>query len=161
MKKPALLFCLFAIAFNNSVFAKQADLQPFSKGSYQQLLKQQQNRPMMLVIWSVTCPSCMKDMAMLKKMTDAHPEILMILLSVDDFSDADQVQTVLQHHQLTGLQSWLFTKNNSAKLRFEIDPGWYGELPRTYFFNKAQQRFGFSGVLSEQDYESMFTKILK
>ena len=161
MKRSALIFCLFALAFNNSVFAKQADLQPFSKGSYQQLLKQQKNRPMMLVIWSVTCPSCMKDMATLKKLTDAHPEILTILLSVDDFSDADQVQTILQQHQLTNLQNWLFTENNSAKLRFEIDPSWYGELPRTYFFNKAQQRTGASGVLSEQDFDTLFSKILK
>jgi len=34
------------------------------------------------------------------------------------------------------------------KLRFYIDPGWYGELPRSYFYDAAQQRSGHSGALT-------------
>jgi hypothetical protein len=45
----------------------------------------------------------------------------------------------------------MFSDENSDKLRFEIDPKWYGELPRTYFFNAAHQRVGMSGVLSKKE----------
>jgi len=32
---------------------------------------------------------------------------------------------------------------------------------RTYFFDKTHQRTGISGVLSKEDYDAMFAKILK
>jgi hypothetical protein len=32
---------------------------------------------------------------------------------------------------------------------------------KTYFFDKAHQREGVSGIISETDYEARFTKILK
>jgi hypothetical protein len=55
----------------------------------------------------------------------------------------------------------IWSVNCSSCLKdFEIDPKWYGELPRTYFLDAAHQRTGVSGVLSKEDYETMFTRIL-
>ena len=38
----------------------------------------------------------------------------------------------------------------------EIDPQWFGELPRTYFLDSKHQREGISGALSYEDYQSIF-----
>ena len=54
----------------------------------------------------------------------------------------------------------VFTEDNSAKLRFEIDPSWYGELPRTYFFDKKHQRSGLSGVISHEKYNEKINTVL-
>lgn len=84
----------------------------------------------------------------------------MVMLATDDASATDEVQQILAKNELTGLENWLFADENPQKLRYEIDPKWYGELPRTYFLNKKHDREGFSGVLSQEDYESRFKKML-
>lgn len=85
----------------------------------------------------------------------------MIMLAADEPSATEQIQSTLEKHQLSDIENWVYADDNTKKLQFEIDPKWYGELPRTYFFDKAHQRTGVSGVLSKQDYDEMFAKILK
>ncbi len=152
-----LLFLLLA-ALNAPA---QAEPSAFTSGSYQQLLASNANQPFMLVIWSVNCSSCLKDMALLNDIHKSRPELKIIMLAADELSATEQVQQLLEKNQLSGIESWVYAEENTQKLQFEIDPKWYGELPRTYFFDKAHQRTGASGVLSKDDYEAMFAKILK
>ena len=85
----------------------------------------------------------------------------MIMLAADEPSVAEQVKQLLSKYQLETIENWLFADDNAEKLRFEIDPKWYGELPRTYFFDSAHQRTGKSGVMSKEDYQAMFATIIK
>jgi thiol-disulfide isomerase/thioredoxin len=153
--------CLLILSsFSQLSHAEQAKLKPFVPGSYQQLLDSNADKPFMLVIWSITCSSCLKDMALLNKMHKANPTINMVMLATDDATATEQIQQILTKNELTGLENWLFADENPQKLRYEIDPKWYGEMPRTYFFNKKHEREGISGVLSQEDYETLFKKIL-
>ncbi|HEY8096345.1 MAG TPA: hypothetical protein VIE65_09695 [Methylobacter sp.] len=154
---PGLLF-LFLALLNTPV---QAEPSAFTSGSYQQILADNANQPFMLVIWSVNCSSCLKDMALLSSIHQSRPEIKMIMLAADELSATNQVQQILEKNQLSEIESWVYAEENTQKLQFAIDPKWYGELPRTYFFDKAHQRTGVSGVLSKEDYDAMLTKILK
>ena len=151
-----LLSCLAAIPSQ----AEPATLKPFVPGSYQQLLASNTNKPFMLAIWSITCSSCLKDMALLNTLHKAHPDINMVMLATDDASATEQIQEILAKNELSGLENWLFADDNAQKLRYEIDPKWYGEMPRTYFLDKKHEREGISGVLSQEDYESRFQKLL-
>jgi thiol-disulfide isomerase/thioredoxin len=160
MKKLALFICFLTLLIQIPAAADESDLRTFDKNSYRTLLSQYENRPLVLVLWSITCSSCMKEMAALKTFSETHPELSLVLVSVDDFSDADSVRAVLEKNQLTGMDNWLFSEANSARLRFQIDPAWYGELPRTYFYNAAHERTAVSGVLSEQDYDQLIQQIL-
>lgn len=141
--------------------ATAAKIQPFIPGSYRQILANHTKQPFLLVLWSVNCPSCMKDMALLGDIHKNQPELNIILLAADDLSATEQVQNILQKLHLTDLESWVFADDNDRKLRFEIDSKWYGEIPRTYFFNAAQQRTAVSGVLSKNKYDEMIDKILQ
>jgi hypothetical protein len=157
---PILLF-IFLTGFNVSVRGDQSALNQFKQGSYQQILASNANHPLMLVIWSVNCSSCLKDMAQLSNIHKSRPELKIIMLAADDLSAMDQIQQILEKNQLSMVENWVFADENTQKLRFEIDPKWYGELPRTYFFDTAHQRTGVSGVLTTQDYEAKITSILK
>lgn len=159
MRKTVSLFCLFFAFVNAPVFAETSPLKAFEPGSYQTLLNQHQDKPMMLVLWSITCSSCLKELQSLKSVIDKHPGVSVVTVSVDDFSEAEQVNDILANNQLNQFDNWLFSENNSAKLRFQIDPGWYGELPRTYFFDVQHNRNGISGILSEQDYDKILTAL--
>ena len=161
IKKQFLSVLIILLAtINSTVQAEQADLKPFTSGSYQQILSSNANQPFMLVIWSITCSSCLKDMALLKRIHTKRPELKMILLAADDISETGQIVPILEKSQLAGVENWVYADENTQKLQFEIDPKWYGELPRTYFFDKAHQREGISGVLTEADYEARIKKIL-
>jgi thiol-disulfide isomerase/thioredoxin len=146
---------------NSPVQAEKPVLKPFKTGSYQQILASNANQPFMLVVWSLTCSSCLKDMPLLSRIHKKRPELKMIMLAADDISETGQIQPILEKSQLSGIENWIYADENTQKLQFEIDPKWYGELPRTFFFDKAHHREGISGVLSEADYEAKFTKILK
>jgi hypothetical protein len=154
------LLCVLLAAFNFSANGQTA-LKPFISGSYQQLLATNANNPFMLVVWSVDCSSCLKEMALLSDIQKNNPNIKMIMLATDELSANEQIEQILKQHQLDGIENWVFADENSQKLRFEIDPKWYGELPRTYFFDSAHQRTGISGVMSKEAYEAMFAKIIK
>jgi len=154
---PGLAFILLNV-FN---IPAQAAPSAFVSGSYQKILTANANQPFMLVVWSINCPSCLKDMELLSNIHKSRPELKMIMLAADEASATAQIQQILEKHQLSGLENWAYADDNTEKLQFEIDPKWYGELPRTYFFDKAHQRTGVSGVLSKEDYDVMFAKILK
>ena len=161
LKKPFLSVAVILLALvNNPAQAGQPVLKKFTSGSYQQILASKANQPFMLVVWSITCSSCLKDMALLSSIHKKRPELKMIMLATDDLSEAGQIQTILENSQLSSIENWVYADENTQKLQFELDPEWFGELPRTYFFDQAHQREGISGVLSKEDYEARFTKIL-
>lgn len=156
----SLILLLTFAGFASFANAEPAQLKPFTPGSYQQLLTSKTGKPFMLVIWSITCSSCLKDMALLNKMHKANPKLDMVMLSTDDASATEEVQQILTKNELTGLENWLFADDNAQKLRYEIDPKWYGEMPRTYFYTGTHERTGISGVISEQSYTDKFKEIL-
>ncbi len=136
--------------------AGEAVLKHFVSGSYQQLLEKHSGKPVMLVIWATTCSTCMKKMSLLKQLQENHKDIEIIMLSVDDLADAKQAQAILAQHGLNDLENWIFADENAQRLRYEIDPQWFGELPRTYFLDGKHQREGISGALSYEDYQAIF-----
>ena len=162
LKNKFLSILVMLLAMPGSqVQAGQSELKPFVAGSYRQILVDQTNRPFMLVVWSITCSSCLKDMPLLNLIHKKRPELKIIMLAADDMSETDQIRPILEKNQLSDIENWVYADENTQKLQFEIDPKWYGELPRTYFFDQAHQRVAISGVLSEAAYDAEFAKILK
>jgi len=135
-------------------------LQAFVSGSYPRILASHAGHPFILAVWSVNCPSCMKDMALLHQIHQEKPELKIVLLAADDLSASEEIQQILGKIHLADVENWVFAEEDTQKLRYEMDPKWYGEIPRTYFFDAAHQREGVSGVLSEADYQNRIKKIL-
>lgn len=141
------------------VRAEQANLKHFTSGSYQQLLKEYADKPFVLMIWSISCASCLKKMPVMSELRKSMPGVNLIMLATDDASATNQVNSILTGNQLDHADNWIFADANAQKLRYEIDPKWYGEVPRTYFQNKEHQRVGVSGSVSREKLESLFKEI--
>ena len=45
---------------------------------------------------------------------------------------------------------WAFAHDYLERLRWHIDPDWYGELPRTYFHDARHEARAHSGVIDHQ-----------
>jgi thiol-disulfide isomerase/thioredoxin len=157
--KYLLIFLLLFSFFQATAYATETNIKTFKNGSYQQLLVDYKDKALVLIIWSVTCSSCLKEMAFISKLHQQQPELNLVMLTVDDNSVSSQINEILSKFKLEDLENWVFAEENSAKLRFEIDSSWYGELPRTYFFNKKHQRTGVSGVISEAKYQNLLSII--
>lgn len=149
-KKFSFLWLVLLLSFNFCAYG-QADLKPFVSGSYQQILANNAKKPFMLVVWSIDCSSCIKDMTLLNEIHKENPALKIVMLAADEPAAGEQVKQLLNKYKMDAVENWLFADENSDRLRFEIDPKWYGELPRTYFFDALHQRTGVSGVLSKKE----------
>ncbi|MFT5164280.1 MAG: hypothetical protein ACI9FJ_002881, partial [Alteromonadaceae bacterium] len=53
-------------------------------------------------------------------------------------------------YQLSGLTHLHFIHGRGAQGRYAIDPSWYGELPRSYFYDAAGGRTAKSGLVNNE-----------
>jgi thiol-disulfide isomerase/thioredoxin len=104
--------------------------------------------PRLVVLWSVDCPPCYKELAMLEQLLKTQQHLAITVISTDDdASRYPEVETMHQRLQGGKLRKWVFAEFAAPQLRFAIDPSWSGVLPRSYFINPQGQRRGHSGLL--------------
>ncbi len=120
---------------------------PLQAGSFGTLVDARRNQPFLLILWSITCGPCRDEFALLREMRLRHPGLPLVLVSTDDHGDAVVAGKALEEFGMAGEESWIFA-DDAQKLRYEIDPGWYGELPRAYFYDPRHRREGVSGRLA-------------
>lgn len=102
---------------------------------------------------SITCIPCRKEFELLQNLRADYSRLPLVFVATDDLADAGMADNMLAHFGLGGGESWVFD-GDAERLRYEIDPGWYGELPRTYFFDAAHAREGVSGSLTCERFET-------
>ena len=156
MRTLQTLVSSLLLLISTLTYADTPSVRPFTSGSYQQILQAHDQQGFMLILWSLDCPTCIKDMELLSQIHKARPELKIIMIATDELSASSEIQTLLNKYQLGDLENWVFADDNSQKLRYEIDPSWYSELPRTYFFSATHQREGISGALTLQQYQARF-----
>lgn len=164
MNMPRLYPAVLSLTFIAAAAACQAEekfIRSFNPGSYQQILRENSASPFVLAIWSTDCPSCIKDMDVLYNIHQKHPDLKIVMLSTDEPSATNEVKGILARHQLGDLDNWIFGSEDAQKLRYEIDPSWYGEIPRTYFYTSSHTRTGKSGALKIDEFEAQITSITR
>jgi len=144
MKK--IIWFSFFCALSLDAIAQQP-INNFTHGSYKQIVNQYKQQPFVMVLWSLDCPPCYKELELLADERRKH-DFNLVLISTDGADARNEVASVLNKYNLQSVNSWLFDEFSSQHLRYEIDPAWYGELPRSYLFDSVHQRKSISGVLS-------------
>ena len=145
MFKRSLFLCLLLSASFTVMAAP--DINIFTTGSYARFLEQQKNQSCMLVLWSLDCPPCYKELAMLAEQTNKNPQLNLVLVSTDTTDDIKEIQQKLSQFGFSHANAWVFENDIAQQLRYEIDPNWYGELPRSYLFDAQHNRQAISGIL--------------
>ncbi|MDH5189784.1 MAG: redoxin domain-containing protein [Gammaproteobacteria bacterium] len=145
MTRRLLLLILLSIGFQ--AMAEQP-VKILRMGSYAQILEQHHKQSFMLVFWSLDCPPCYKELAMLGDLLTQQPKLALVVISTDSPDNMDEIKTRLKEFKLNHVNAWVFDNGIAQQLRYEIDPNWYGELPRSYLFNARHQRRAVTGVLN-------------
>jgi thiol-disulfide isomerase/thioredoxin len=153
------IICLLYVFLLSTAHAQQLEIKLFQADAYQHILNTYKEEPFMLVIWSVTCSACLSEMALIQKIHQQNPELNIVMLSVDGPEYFADMREIFEKEKLDDVEQWGFAEDNSPALRYSIDSHWYGELPRTYFLDKAHQRNGFSGVLTAEQYKLHIEKM--
>ena len=149
----ALLLCLGA-----DCASAAPEIKPFVRGSYQQIVSARAGKPFVITFWSLTCTNCRDDLAMFGKLVQKHRSFDLVLVATDTPEQKQEIASTLQHYHLgrAGLgriESWIFADSYAERLRFEVDPQWYGELPRTYFYDAQGRVQALSGTLDHDQIE--------
>ena len=125
-------------------------LKPFDTQSLDEILQHRQGQAFVLMLWSIDCPPCIQELAQIQQLRQQFSSNSLVLVSTDDIGHADEIQRLLTQHQLEHMDNWVFANPMPERLRYRIDPAWYGELPRSYFYQASHQRQPHSGRLTNE-----------
>jgi thiol-disulfide isomerase/thioredoxin len=152
---------ILSLAFGASCAHAAQHTQPLLRGSYQKIIATHAGKPFIVALWSVSCTHCGADLQLFEQLAKKYGRFNLVLISIDTpEQEAEIAHTLKNYHLLqatskkTGkIESWVFADSYTERLRFEIDAQWYGELPRTYFYDAKGNVKGVSGVLDAKETE--------
>jgi len=133
----------------------------FTAESFEEIKAGFEGQEFLLGLWSVDCPPCMVEMEFMAKLVELNPDLAYVLVSTDPIDQRDYSAEFLEDVGLGGKESWMFADSFVERLRFSIDPNWYGELPRSYFFDNNHAMKSHSGIVNEELLQQWFTRSLK
>jgi len=137
-----LLLCLNCAAASAAQITKH-----FARGSYQEIVAARAGKPFIISLWSLDCTYCLDDMVLFGKLSKKYHDLDLVLISTDTPEQMKEIELALQKHPLKKAESWVFADSFVERLRYEVDPQWYGELPRTYFYDAQGRAIALSGKL--------------
>lgn len=105
---------------------------PFGRGSWAKLQAEHAGEPTVIHFWGLTCGPCLVEMPQWGKLLAERPDMRLVLVAADPLPQSpEQVNGAVRRAKLERAESWAFADRFYERLRFEIDPAWNGELPRT------------------------------
>jgi thiol-disulfide isomerase/thioredoxin len=153
MKLKIFLFFLF---FSHFSFAY--DFMPFDMNTRKVIEKRYIDQPLIISFWSIDCPYCIEDLKKLGKALSKNTNVKLITVCVDGKESAKKAERILSQANLPKHEQYQYAEVDEDRLRYNIDPAWYGELPRTYFYDAAHQVTPLSGKISNSFLDKWFKK---
>jgi len=147
---------LFFLSFSHFSFAY--DFMPFDMNTRKVIEKRYIDQPLIISFWSIDCPYCIDDLKKLGKALSKNTNVKLITVCVDGKESAKKAERILSQANLPKHEQYQYAEVDEDRLRYNIDPAWYGELPRTYFYDAAHQVTPLSGKISNSFLDKWFKK---
>jgi len=127
--------------------AEAADPQSFERGSWAKLREAHAGQPTVIHFWGLTCGPCLVELPHWGALQAARPDLRLVLIAADPSpQDPERLAATLAKAGLDKAESWSFTDRFYERLRYEIDPAWAGELPRTMMIDRNGKATVLPGV---------------
>lgn len=146
LRCPVVAATLGCMLLMTSAAAEQL---PFVATSMEQIERARAKERFVAVLWSTDCAPCRRELELLSKLQQTEPGLNIVLIATDHVDNEGLVLDVLSDYRFVAVESWIFADRNAEKLRFAVDPEWFGEMPRAYLYEADSSRRGISGALSE------------
>lgn len=125
----------------------RAEVRPFVSGSLEQIQSERAGKPFILALWSASCTHCPAELKALGQLLKRTPGLEVVLVATDTPAEAAQLARLAAEYGLGRQPQWVFADEQAERLRFQLDRRWYGELPRTYLYDRQHRREGHSGLI--------------
>ncbi|OAF10782.1 TlpA family protein disulfide reductase [Bradyrhizobium neotropicale] len=136
-RRIAGILCLGILLASGSALGAQPALKPFERGTWQRVLRDHAGRPTLVHFWGVTCGPCKVELPLLGQFAKDHPDIDVITISADLVPNLPAAaQSMLDKAGLSSTENFIFSDGFVERLRFEIDPAWQGDIPRTMLISQ-------------------------
>lgn len=143
-----VIFCIICVLAHQ---ANATSIKPFTISSRQEIEKMHQGRAFILAFWSMDCLYCLDELSILVRFINKNPKVKLVLVSTDGQSTSAELLQALKKIDLPpNAELWQFSDSDEERLRYSIDKSWYGELPRTYYYDKSHQVKPLSGSPKEE-----------
>ncbi len=143
MRLAVLLVTLLGVAFA----AEATEPRPFERGTWAKLREAQAGQPVVIHLWGLTCAPCLAELPHWAALQGARPDLRLVLIAADPVpQDPERVAGTLARAGLGNAESWSFADRFHERLRYEIDPAWAGELPRTVMIGRDGKATVLPGV---------------
>jgi thiol-disulfide isomerase/thioredoxin len=148
MKRCLVLIWLsLMLAPTMGASAPTDDVHAFVRGSWQQLRAAHAGKPLIVHFWGVTCGPCRTEMPQWGEFLKQHPGLPLVTIDADLVpNDASAVASMLAKSGLSGADNWMFEDDFVERLRYEIDPRWQGDIPRTLLIARDGTTTTIDGV---------------
>jgi glutaredoxin len=143
MKLKIFLFFLF---FATLSFA--SEFMPFDMSTRKAIEQRYSGQSLIISFWSIDCPYCIDDLKKLGKALTKNTKVKLVTVCVDGKESAKKAEKILSQANLPQHEQYQYAEVDEDRLRYSIDPNWYGELPRTYFYDAKHQITPLSGKIS-------------
>ena len=148
---------MLMLGFITAVGAAEG-VRPFTSGSLEKVLATREGKPFILVLWSLECQYCPTELKMLSEFKRNHPKLDVVLIATDTVSDTPQLASRTENYGMDKVEQWVFAEDMPERLRLEIDSRWYGEVPRTYFYDRKHQREVKTGLINRKFVEDWLAR---
>jgi thiol-disulfide isomerase/thioredoxin len=142
-----LLLLLATLLALTAATADAAEPRPFERGSWAKLREGRAGQPVVIHFWGLTCAPCLVEMPQWGELQAKRSDLKLVLIAADPVpQDPERVAATLAKAGLGNAESWHFTDRFYERLRYEIDPAWAGELPRTVMIDRDGKATVLPGV---------------
>ncbi len=146
---PLLLFSSLSAAGGSPAHEKDATVRLFVAGGLERITAARQGQPFVLVFWSIDCVHCPRELKTLGELKKRQPHLDIVLVAADTPESASRTARIAGRFGLGRVEQWVFADDMPERLRFQVDPNWHGELPRTYFYDRTHHIEAVSGIVPE------------
>jgi thiol-disulfide isomerase/thioredoxin len=144
-----------------SATAVADNFSPFSADSFVKIKQEYAGREFLLGLWSVDCPPCLVELDMMSGVLENNPDLPFVLISTDPIEQRANAAEFLEDFGLADFPSYMFADSFVERLRFSVDPNWFGELPRSYFFTASAEMKSHSGIMTMELLNEWFASPLR
>jgi thiol-disulfide isomerase/thioredoxin len=102
----------------------------------------------MVNFWGVTCGPCKVELPLLGQFVKDNPGVDIVTVNTDLVPGAPEATlSMLAKAGLSSAENWTFSDGFVERLRFEIDPNWQGDIPRTILIARDGKVTTIEGIV--------------
>ena len=133
MKRLALAALVGAVVLQSVTGAAATEVRAFERGSWQQIRTAHAGEPLVVHFWGVTCGPCRAELPQWGQLANERADLRLVTIDADLVPNAPKaVRAMLEQSGLSShAENWMFSDDFVERLRYEVDPQWSGDIPRT------------------------------